>query len=66
MKELALIPIQDLVAEIERRSHYHVLGYSRMDKGEELFDVSWNGEYLKTLGLCSQITRDIQANVERE
>lgn len=62
--DLSLVPISDLVDEISKRSHYHVLGYSRMDKGEELFDVSWNGSYLKTLGLCSQIMRDIQNNVE--
>ena len=57
--DLSLIPIENLKAEIAKRSDFYVIGHSRRDGSQELFDVEWNGHYLKTLGLCVQIIFDI-------
>lgn len=64
MIDLSLVPIEDLCQEICNRTHYHVIGYSRLDRGEELFDVRFGGDYLKKLGLATQMVRDIQNSVE--
>jgi len=66
MSDLSLIPIHDLVDEIAKRSEYYVIGYNLMDSGEELFHVFFDGAYLKTQGLCTQIIRDIQKDAEKE
>ena len=64
--DLSLVPISDLITEITKRCGYYIIGYSRRDKGDDVFDTHWNGNYLKTLGLCSTIAGDIQNHIKEE
>jgi len=58
-QDLSLVSIERLKTEIEKRCDFYVIGHSRRDGSKKLFDVAWDGHYLKVLGLCVQLIFDI-------
>lgn len=69
MIDLSLVPLTDLIDEIDRRVPQFVLGYVTYDSGQEIFNTHWNCDrnYLKSLGLAQQVVFDIQNSIyERE
>lgn len=61
--DLGLVSIEDLLAEVAKRTQSFVVGYSRkVDQGEPIIYVDVNGEdHLTLLGLCEEIKEYIHS-----
>ena len=61
--DLSLVPIDELVDEIEKRSTVYILATIKIVEGnEEVINTYWSdNNYLKSVGLVSVLGADIEA-----
>ena len=66
--DLSLVPLEDLIDEIEKRHVAYVLAVLRVDTGnEQIVNTYWkDNKFVDCLGICSALEEDLKQHYMRE
>lgn len=65
MQDLSLIPIDDLVEELHKRSDCIVIGYIQgIDKNNESVYINWYGSKFTAIGLGERLINKIHSQID--
>jgi len=66
--DLSLIPMKEIIAEIERRTEYYVFAYTRTQEGNEnLVNSFWSGKnWVREVGIANILANDVTVDFSKD
>jgi len=66
MKDIELIPTDDLIQELQKRFEAIIIHGTRENKNKDVYTQHWKGNYSTCLGLCEIMKELILKNWEKD